>query len=313
MDAAALKNTIRETAHGEGFFDVRVARVELIESEFRKYIYWVARRMHADMAWMARNFERRRNPGNILAGARSMIMLGMDYYAGDHPEDCTRGKISRYAWGTDYHDIMLPRLKKIARKIKEISGAESRCYVDTGPVLERAWAVRAGLGWQGRNGCIINKKFGSWFFIGTIITTADLPADAPAREHCGSCRRCIDACPTAAIVAPGVVDSRKCIAYWTVEANAPREFPELVANHLSGWGFGCDICQQVCPWNKKRKEITPESQFHPRKGEMCLSKKNILDMDEDAFRERFRKSPIKRLKLAGIKRNFSYFGHTESL
>jgi epoxyqueuosine reductase len=202
---------------------------------------------------------------------------------------------------------MLPKLKQIARLTGELfPEAESRCYVDTGPVLERAWAVRSGLGWQGKNSCVINKRYGSWFFLGTIITTAEIAPDKSAANHCGRCRKCIDACPTGAIISPGVVDTRKCIGYWTVEAKPHKEFPEVVAENLSGWGFGCDICQQVCPWNKKHATKSEEPLFRPRSGATSLSKEYIMNLGKEEFLKRFRKSPVKRLKLAGLKRNYMY-------
>jgi epoxyqueuosine reductase len=304
MDA---KEKIIEYCRELGFFDVGFASAAALDSEFRRYLYWTAENMNADMRWMARNFERRRDPRGIVPGANTVIMAGYNYFTRNHKPDEMNGKISRYAWGSDYHDILLPKLKRVASFIEELNpGARSRCYVDTGPVLERAWAVRAGLGWQGRNGCIINKRYGSWFFLGTIITTAGFAPDEPETNHCGRCRKCIDECPTGAIVSPGVVDSRKCIAYWTVEAKPAMRFPDVVKNNLKGWGFGCDICQEVCPWNKKHSIESSEELFCPRNNEAALSKEYVMKLSEEDFRERFRKSPMKRLKLGGLQRNFEY-------
>ncbi len=216
------------------------------------------------------------------------------------------GRLSRYAWGTDYHDILLPKLKIISESIKNLCpGAATAEYVDTGPVLERQWAVRAGIGWQGKNGCIINKEYGSYFFLGTVITDVYFEPDMPQSDHCGKCTACIDACPTGAIVSPKVIDSRKCLGYWTVEAKPDIEFPSYIQKNQSGALFGCDICQEVCPWNKKASACN-EKQFYPRNGETCLSKGYVENMTQEEFSLRFRKSPVKRVKLAGLKRNARY-------
>lgn len=267
---------------------------------------WLADGRHGDMAWMARDPEKRADPQRVLRNAKTLISCTLNYYTPHaQTDDPLRGRISRYAWGEDYHDVMLPKLKRLAEFLKTLDPhAESLCYVDTGPVMEKPWAARAGLGWQGKHTNLIHPKHGSWFFIGEIVTTARchpaLRAQEDARVGCGTCSRCIDVCPTRAITAPYQVDARRCIAYLTIEHKGaiPEELRPLLGNHV----YGCDLCQDVCPWNRFATP-TPEPAFQPRSGNLNPELIPLLYMTDDEFRVRFKGSPIKRLKRARFLRN----------
>jgi len=299
---------VKELARRLGFCEVGVARAEPLEPEFSRYLAWLQQGYHATMAYMERDPERRADVRRLLPTARSVLVVAYNYYtpaqhtAFQHAPD-RYGKLSRYAWGEDYHEVLRPKLQTLATEIAQLfPKAESRYYVDTGPVLEKAWAVRAGIGWQGKHSNIISRRYGSWLFLGVIITSAELEPDEPIRDYCGTCTACIQACPTGAIVQPYVVDARRCLSYWTIEAKPEIPIPDDVAERMEGWIFGCDICQEVCPWNRFQRP-TDEPAFAPRFGETCLELEEVLMMSEEDFRQRFRKSPVKRPKRAGLQRN----------
>lgn len=294
---------VTEAALAVGFDAVGIAEALPLDLPFRRYQSWIEAGMHGTMAYMERNAEKRRDVTEIVPGARSVIVVAKTYDTPPrHPEGAV-GKISRYAWGDDYHDVLPDMLDGLSAAIAEIDPqAVTRRYVDTGPVLEKQWAVRAGLGWQGKHSNILRRDIGSFFFLGVIITTADLEPSEPIADHCGTCTACIDACPTQAIVEPYVVDGTKCISYWTIETKPDIEIPVDIAANLDGWLFGCDACQDVCPWNRFRKE-TDEERFHARDGVTVINPSTVVTLQPDEFSERFRKSPIKRTKLAGLQRN----------
>ena len=230
-----------------------------------------------------------------------MIVVSMNYYT---PEEAAPDgpKISRYARGRDYHDVLGERLRDFVQWLNDtVPGATSRWYVDTGPVMEKAWAQRAGIGWVGKHTTLISPEYGSWVFLGVVLTTASLFADDAAVDRCGTCTRCIDACPTAAIVEPYVLDARRCIAYLTIEHRGP--LPEDLEHALEGWIFGCDICQDVCPWNDKLQRPTEEPAFTPRPGMIAPSVVDLLAMTDDAFTVRFDGTPVVRARSEGMKRN----------
>jgi epoxyqueuosine reductase len=256
---------------------------------------------------------RRISAANAAPWVRSIVVCALNYSA-DKPysveaNDPQRGWISRYAWGSqDYHEVLLPRLQQVEEAIRQLAVArgvtvETRSYIDTGPILERVYARHAGIGWFGKNTCIIHQKVGSWLFLGVVLTSLELPADAPAPDRCGSCTRCIDACPTQAIVAPGKLDARLCIAYLTIEkrGTVPEELRTAMGHHV----FGCDICQDVCPWNNKAGNAPPTSlpEFEPQKELFHPELRWLAQMDEQTYRSVFRGSPIKRAKYAGLRRN----------
>ena len=256
------------------------------------------------MAWMARYPEKRIDPGLIFPDAKSVVVVAMNYFTPHGHEDSTlSGKISRYAWGDDYHDILRDQLKELLAWMKqENPDIEGKICVDTTPVLEKAWAVRAGVGWLGKHSNVITTDHGSWVFLGEIILNVELEYDEQViPDHCGSCTACIDLCPTQAIVEPYVVDSRKCISYATIELR-DEKLPDNIAQNLNGWLYGCDICQDVCPWNRFEKP-TNEARFEPRAWESSISLDSIQEMEHEEYVERFRGSAMKRTKLTGLKRN----------
>jgi epoxyqueuosine reductase len=298
---------VKAAARRLGFCEVGIAQALPLEEEFRRYLAWLERGYHATMAYLDRNLERRLDVRAILPEARSVVVVAHNYYIPFRHDAAERqphryGKISRYAWGRDYHDVLLGKLRQLAQEVSRICpGAQSRPYVDTGPVMEKAWAVRAGIGWQGKNTNIISRRWGSWLLLGVLITTAELEPDTPMQDYCGRCDACLRACPTGALVAPYVLDARRCISYWTIETKPEQLIPEHIAQRLEGWLFGCDICQEVCPWNRFQRP-TEEPAFAPLNGETCLELDSLLAMTPEQFRERFRNSPLKRPKLAGLQR-----------
>jgi epoxyqueuosine reductase len=297
-----LTDQIKKLALEIGFTKVGIARVEHLSGESVHLTEWLGRGFHATMSWMERNAEKRCDPGRVLAGARSMVCVALNYYIdAQHPADTETGKISRYAWGDDYHEILSGKLEELERGIGRLApGVHSRRYVDTGPVMEKAWAARAGLGWQGKHTNLITKDYGSWVFLGEVITDLDLKADEPIADFCGSCTACIEACPTGAITEPYVVDSNKCISYLTIEHKG--EIPSEFHHQMEQWVYGCDICQDVCPWNSFQQP-TKEEAFAPREMNLAPKLKELVEMPAEEFSVRFKKSPIKRTKLSGIVRN----------
>ncbi len=301
---SSLKLNIKDFALESGFSTIGFASASKSISGFELFTEWIAKGYHADMKWLDKNHEKRQNIENILPGAKTVIVTTTNYLTDFSYHNLNSyGKISRYAWGDDYHNVILPKLELIAEKISELFPCSiSKCYVDTGPILEKQWAVAAGIGWQGKNSLIMNKKDGSWFFIGIIITTAEFEPDSPLADHCGKCDLCMKSCPTDAIIAPKVIDSNKCISYWTIEAKADRDIPFDIAGNMNSWIFGCDICQDVCPWNRKVKPVY-DKVFSPRLGQTQLKLDDLIEMTDEDFRLRFSNSPVKRPKLAGMKRN----------
>jgi epoxyqueuosine reductase len=297
-----LTNTIKASALALGFSKVGIARAEALTVEGKHLAEWLRRGYHGTMGWMEKDPERRADPRAIVNEARSVISVAMNYHtAGVHSEDRTAGKISRYAWGDDYHFLLTGRLESLVGSIKQVSpDAVTRLYVDTGPVMDKAWAVRAGIGWLGKHTNVITKEYGSWVFLGEIITDLELVFDEPMADFCGSCRACIDACPTDAIVEPYVLDSNRCISYLTIEHKG--EIPEALAPQFQNWVYGCDICQDVCPWNSFQQP-TAEEAFQPRSHNLAPKLDELSELTKEEFTERFRRSPIKRTKRDGLARN----------
>ena len=299
-----LKNIIKQLSSELEFCDIGFARAERLDDELKVFQTWLEAKRNAKMGFLENLPEKRFNPEMVLPGAKTIIMTAYNYNT-DFRHETELGdkkKISRYGWGQDYHDVILPKLKIISAKIREIDTvSETKCYVDTGPVAEKIWAERAGIGWQGKHSIVISKQYGSWFSLGTIITTTGFEPDKPGINHCGTCTLCIDSCPTKAILSPKIVDAEKCISYWTTASKPVESVPEEIRSE--DWAFGCDVCQQVCPWNRKPIFQT-DTAFFPIDNETSLSPSTIDQMTEEEFRVRFKDSPIKRMKLAGIKRFF---------
>tara|TARA_A100001015_G_scaffold279173_1_gene340111 strand:+ start:3287 stop:4294 length:1008 start_codon:yes stop_codon:yes gene_type:complete len=292
MNAAILKS-LKKESEALGFHNFGVAKVPM---ELRRDYYnqWIKEGKHGTMAWMENNNERRLNPESLMPEAKSILVFAMNYYQKD-PERNFR--VAKYALGKDYHSVIYKRLKKICRFLKENYHSDQKPYVDTGPVLEKPIAEAAGLGWQGKSTILVEKKRGTWSFLGSIVTTLDLPASKGGKDYCGNCTRCIDCCPTQAITSPYKLDASKCISYLTIEhkGSIPHEYREAVGDRV----FGCDECLDVCPWNKWAK-ITNETQFAVRS---LPDLKTILAWGEEDFKSNLVASPIKRVKLNGLKRN----------
>ena len=292
---------VKDAARALGFDACGIARAGHVDPEDRLG-QWLGRGFHADMDWMARTRELRQYVTRWLPGARSVVVVARRYFQPDPPAPAEpHGKVARYAWGRDYHKVLKRPLRKLGEMVDAMApGAESRACVDSGPVMERAWAERAGIGWVGKNSLVLRRDLGSWFFLGALMTTVELAPDAPVSAHCGSCRACIDACPTEAIVEPGVVDARRCIAYHTIENRG--DIPEPLHGRMDGWVFGCDVCQEVCPWNRFAR-ATDEPDFAAREGVARPPLAELLAMDEKAYKARFEGTPVRRARHAGMLRN----------
>lgn len=301
---AVTSSAIKEQAGSLGFNKIGIVSPVPLVDEGRRLKEWLARGYHGTMAWMARDVEKRVNPREIFPEARSVVVVALNYYTPhQHEENPSSGKVSRYAWGDDYHDVMMEKLRALFAWIKEQEPrAEGKVCVDIQPVMDKAWAVRAGLGWIGKHSNVITPEYGSWIFIGELLLNFELDYDVEqVEDHCGTCTLCIDACPTDAITEPYVVDSNKCISYATIELRAP-ELPSSIEENLSGWLYGCDICQDVCPWNRF-EQVTDEPRFAPREGNVNAELRDIVELSHEAYVERFRGSAMKRAKLAGLQRN----------
>jgi epoxyqueuosine reductase len=313
-----MAHAARKAALDAGFDLAGIAPVRKEDlPEIAAFIQWVDEGRAGEMKYMEARTEtgelRRASAANAAPWVRSVVVCAVNYSA-DKPysveaHDSARGWISRYAWGTrDYHDALLPRLRQVESAIRQFAeqsgmAIETRSYVDTGPILERVYARHAGIGWIGKNTCVIHQKLGSWLFLGVVLTSLDLPVDAPAPDRCGSCTRCIDACPTNAIIAPGKLDARLCIAYLTIEkrGSIAEELRSAMGHHI----FGCDICQDVCPWNNKagNAPATAWPEFQPQEQIYHPELQRLAGMDEESYRRTFRGSPVKRAKYQGLRRN----------
>lgn len=294
-----------ELAKSLGFDLIGFAKPEILNDEILLYENWLKNNFHSGMDYMTKNLDKKKDIGKILPEVKSVISLGLNYFKDYDYSDLplNSGKVSRYAWGKDYHIIIDEMLKRLVDELKKIEKEfKAISYVDTGPVLDKVWAVKAGIGWMGKHTNIINRKIGSWFFIGNIFCNYQFDYSEQENDFCGSCNACIDACPTNAIIVPFVVDSNKCISYQTIENK--NAIPIELKNKFDNWGFGCDICQDVCPWNKSFATESNLTEFEPINKYLKLDE--IEQMTEDEFNSRFKHSPIKRSKLKGIKRNLSH-------
>ncbi|MCB1208101.1 MAG: tRNA epoxyqueuosine(34) reductase QueG [Verrucomicrobiales bacterium] len=292
-----LKAKIIAEAHRLGFGDCRIAAAN--PAAHRALLKeWIDAGKHGDMVWMARDPERRSDPRLVVPGARSVIVLAMNYWQGGPPPN-PQYRIARYAWNEDYHDLIGPKLKELDALLVQHGGTQ-RSYVDTGPVLERDFASESGLGWGGKSTMQIHRQLGTWFFLAEIITTLDLTADEKGRDLCGSCTRCMTACPTAAITAPRRLDARRCISYLTIEnkGSIPEEFRHAIGDRI----YGCDDCLDACPWNRF-SQVSHEATFAARESVFQHPLRDFLKLDDEAFRLLFKKSPIKRIKRPAFLRN----------
>jgi len=305
MNEQKYSNLIRQAAHDLGFSFIGFAKAEQMEPEARRLEAWLNKGQHGEMHYMANHFEKRVDPRKLVPGAKTVITLLYNYHNPKKQEDSDAPKISQYAYGKDYHFVIKDKLKSLITTMRaEIGEVDGRCFVDSAPVLERDWAKRSGAGWIGKNTLLIHPKQGSYFFLAELIVDLELIYDHPIKDYCGRCTRCIDACPTEAISPEGyVVDGSKCISYFTIELKSA--LPEDQRGKFENWMFGCDICQEVCPWNRfSQKHETPE--FEPHPDLLTMKKEDWEELTEEVFREVFRKSAVKRTKFSGLQRNIDF-------
>jgi epoxyqueuosine reductase len=302
-DRQTVTNEIKRYALDLGFHLVGVADAAIDDPQNQQHLHsWLNQGFQADMAWMAN--PKRQDIRQCLAGVKSVISLGLNYYTHhQHLEDPEVGKIARYGWGRDYHKVITKRLKAFCRWLTETFPEEQhRFYVDTGPVQDKVWAERAGLGWIAKNSNLITRDYGSWVFLGEILTTLNLSPDRPHTQHCGTCTRCIDACPTGAIAHPFTVDANRCIAYHTIE-NRAETLPQAIAQNLNNWVAGCDICQDVCPWNQRFAQETDITDFQPYPKNLAPKLTELAELTEEEWDRRFTGSALRRIKPAMWRRN----------
>jgi epoxyqueuosine reductase len=295
---------IRARARELGFHKVGIARAENLSTEQKQLTAWLQLGFHGEMNWMTRDPGQRTNPHRIFPAARSVVVVALNYYTPhQHADSSAGGKVSRYAWGDDYHEVVGDKLRELLSWVKEQwPEADGKVCVDIQPTMDKAWAVRAGLGWRGKHTNLITHEYGSWVFLGELLLNLELEyTNEEVADQCGSCTLCIDACPTSAIVEPYAVNSSLCISHATIESRAPQ-ISAGVATKLEGWLYGCDICQDVCPWNQMTPE-TNEPRFEPRAGNVNASLSEIAELTPDTYAARFRHSAMKRAKLSGLQRN----------
>lgn len=294
---------IKSEAHRLGFLSCGISKAGFLEEEAPRLERWLKNGMHGEMQYMENHFDKRLDPTLLVDGAKSVISLLLNYYPAE-VQNSESYKISKYAYGQDYHFVIKDKLKDLLKFIQtEIGEVSGRAFVDSAPVLDKAWAAKSGLGWIGKNANLLSKQVGSFFFIAELIVDLELDYDTIATDHCGTCTACLDACPTEAIVAPYVVDGSKCISYFTIELK--DNLPAEMKGKFEDWAFGCDICQDVCPWNRFSKPHN-EPLFNPNPEILSFSKKDWEEITEDTFRKVFKNSAVKRTKLSGLKRNIDF-------
>lgn len=294
---------IKTEAKRLGFISCGISRAQFLEEEAPRLEKWLNKNMNGEMQYMENHFDKRLDPTKLVEGSKSVISLLLNYF----PEEKQSGdtyKLSKYAYGTDYHFVIKDKLKSLLNFIQEdIGEVDGRAFVDSAPVLDKAWAAKSGLGWIGKHSNLLTQQVGSFYFIAELIIDLDLEYDFATTDHCGTCTKCIDACPTQAITEPYVVDGSKCISYFTIELK--EKIPTEFKGQFDDWMFGCDICQDVCPWNRFSKAHS-EPLFNPHPELLSMTKKDWEEITEDVFKELFRKSAVKRTKFEGLKRNIKF-------
>ncbi|URM38431.1 tRNA epoxyqueuosine(34) reductase QueG [Flavobacterium anhuiense] len=294
---------IKEEAKRLGFLSCGISKAVFLEQEAPRLENWLKNNRNGQMAYMENHFDKRLDPTLLVDDGKSVVSLLLNYYPDSFQND-ESFKISKYAYGQDYHFVIKDKLKELLHSIQEnIGEVFGRAFVDSAPVLDKAWAAKSGLGWIGKNSNLITQKVGSFYFIAELIIDLELEYDHAVTDHCGSCTACIDACPTQAIVAPYIVDGSKCISYYTIELK--ENLPEEMKGKFDEWMFGCDTCQDVCPWNRFSKPHS-EPLFNPNPDLLSFTKKDWLEITEETFRTVFKNSPIKRTKFDGLKRNINF-------
>jgi epoxyqueuosine reductase len=294
---------IKTEAQRLGFLSCGISKAGFLEEEAPRLENWLNKQMHGEMSYMENNFDKRLNPTLLVDDAKSVISLLLNYYPSEI-QNSDSYKISKYAYGQDYHFVIKEKLKELLHFIQtEIGEVSGRAFVDSAPVLDKAWAAKSGLGWIGKNSNLLTKQVGSFYFIAELIVDLDLEYDYATTDHCGSCTACIDACPTEAIVAPYVVDGSKCISYFTIELK--ENLPIEMKGKFDDWAFGCDVCQDVCPWNKFSKPHN-EPLFNPNPEILLFTNKDWEEITDETFKKVFKNSAVKRTKLEGLKRNINF-------
>lgn len=294
---------IKQESQRIGFSHCGISKAEFLEEEAPRLEQWLKNGMHGEMQYMENYFDKRLDPRLLVPGAKSVVSLLLNYFP-EEKQNPDAPKISRYAYGTDYHTVIKEKLKQLFQFINDnIGEVGGRVFVDSAPVLDRAWAQRSGLGWIGKNSNLINPKAGSYFFIAELILDLELETDTPIKDYCGTCTRCIDACPTEAIIAPYVVDGSKCISYFTIELK--NEIPQDVKGKFENWVVGCDICQEVCPWNSFSKPHN-QNELKANSELLNMNEKDWKELTEETFNNVFKNSALKRTGYKGLKRNISF-------
>ncbi|HWB62731.1 MAG TPA: tRNA epoxyqueuosine(34) reductase QueG [Chitinophagales bacterium] len=309
MNKALLTSYIKRSALEAGFSSCGISKAERLDDEARKLEAWLNQNLHGKMAYMENHFEKRVDPRKLVEGAKSVISLSYNYFTEAKQADPAAPKFAMYALGNDYHDVVREKLDLLFHKITEQAGAVTgRSFVDSAPVLEKAWAVRSGLGWQGKNTNVLTKGVGSYFFLAEIILDVELEYDSPVKDYCGNCTKCIDACPTGAIYEPYKLDASKCISYFTIELK-DEVLPASFKGKFDNWAFGCDICQQVCPINARAVPHN-EPEFVPNPEMLNMKADEWENLDEQTFKRLFKQSAVKRTKFRGLARNIGFLKNT---
>ncbi|MBD2570285.1 tRNA epoxyqueuosine(34) reductase QueG [Anabaena lutea] len=301
--ASTSSSVVKEKARELGFHQVGIASVDGVDAtEVQRLQAWMELGYHSDMKWMAN--PKRQDIRLVMPEVRSLVCVALNYYTPDQrPEGEEYAKISRYGWGRDYHKVLHKKLKQLATWLESLDeGVKARYYADTGPVQDKVWAQKAGIGWIAKNGNVITREYGSWVFLGEVLTNIELESDRPATQHCGTCTRCLQACPTGAITEPFVVDANRCIAYHTIE-NRAETLPETLTPHLQGWVAGCDICQDVCPWNQRFAKVSDVTDFRPYAGNLAPKLVELAQISDQEWDRQFTASALRRIKPEMLRRN----------
>ena len=303
LPSSRYTSIIKAEAKRLGFLSCGISKAGFLEEEAPRLEHWLNQNHHGEMKYMENHFDKRLNPTLLVDDAKSVISLLLNYYPSES-QNSESYKISKYAYGQDYHFVIKEKLKELLHTIQtEIGEVSGRAFVDSAPVLDKAWAAKSGLGWIGKNSNLLTQQIGSFYFIAELVVDLDLEYDYATTDHCGTCKACIDACPTEAIVAPYVVDGSKCISYFTIELK--ENIPLEMKGKMDDWMFGCDVCQDVCPWNKFSKAHS-EPLFNPKTELLSMTKKDWKEITEDTFKKVFKNSAVKRTKFEGLKRNINF-------
>lgn len=295
---------IKAEAKRLGFMDCGISKADFLEEEASRLEEWLKRGYHGEMKWMENHFDKRLDPRKLVEGAKSVVSVILNYYPEETQKDPEAPRIAKYAYGEDYHFVIKRKLQALMNFIsEEIGEVSGRAFTDSAPVMDRAWAERAGLGWTGKHTLLLTKGVGSFYLIGELIIDLELVPDTPVTNHCGSCTKCMDACPTDAIIAPQLIDATKCISYLTIELK--DQISNEFKPQMEGWAFGCDICQDVCPWNRFSKPTQVE-EFSTHPDMLDMDKRDWEEITEDVFKKVFKKSAVKRAKYAGLKQNIDF-------